>query len=610
MKYGRIFRITTVVLLLVWWLVGLSGTPVMAAPQLNLLPDSGAVGTRITISGENFDSYKGDELRIYFDNDEISASPIVVPQTGSFEFDFNIPEDVEPGEHTLRARSELGSTVALSTFTVLEPEISLSRRSGSVGSKLVVDGEGFCADKVVTIYFGRKILGKVTASSSGEFSYSFTIPESTAGEHAIVAENEEDNYDGVKFTVTPLITLNPGTGAVGDILSVSGNGFAAKSDVSIFFRSDEVAYAKTDEAGTFKPVSFNVPQAPPGTYDVTIKDEKGNTVKYEFTIIAGASVDQTVANVGGELTISGTGFEINGEIVLEFDGVAVATIAADSSGAFQVVFKVPARPHGEHVITVSDGVDTRQIVFEIESEAPSVPVPVLPADKSEARAATYFDWEDVADPSSPVNYRLQIASDGGFAVVIMEKTLTASEYRLSEAEALAAVTADSPYHWRVKAMDAAENESEWSAPRSFLVLAPPAPELFLPENGSQAEAEVYFDWDDVSSSSPPVTYHLQIASDKGFSKLVMEKERLAESEYTVTEEEKLAAVKKDAPYYWRVRAVDDAGNKGKWSAPGSFHVGFYMALPSWVLYVLIAFGVIIIGFLAFWLGRRAAFSQS
>ncbi len=610
MKYGRIFRSTTVVLLLAWWLVGLSGTPVMAAPQINLLPDSGAVGTKITISGENFDSYKGDEIRIYFGNEEINASPIVIPQTGSFQFDFNIPEDAEPGEHTFRLRSELGSTVALNTFTVLDPEISLSNRSGSVGSKLVVDGEGFCAEKMVTIYYDRKVLGTVTASSNGEFSYSFSIPESTAGEHAIVAENEEDNYDGVKFTVTPLITLNQATGAVGSILAISGNGFASKSDVSIFFRYDEVAYAKTDESGTFETASFNVPQTPPGTYDVTVKDEDGNTVKYEFTIIAGASVDQAVANVGSELTISGTGFEVNGEIGLEFDGVAVATIAADSSGAFQVAFKVPAKPHGEHVITVSDGVNTRQIVFEIESEAPSVPVPVLPADKSEARAATYFDWEDVADPSSPVNYRLQIASDGGFAVVIMEKTLTASEYRLSEAEALAAMTADSPYYWRLKAIDGAENESEWSAPRSFLVLAPPAPSLFLPENDSQAEAEVYFNWDDVTSSSPPVKYHLQIASDKGFTKLVMEKEGMAESEYTVTEDEKLAAVKKDAPYYWRVRAVDAAGNKGKWSAPGSFYVGFYLALPSWVLYVLIACGAIIIGFLAFWLGRRAAFSQS
>ena len=609
MKYGRIFRIAVVVILLACGLVGLTGTPAVAAPLLELSPDSGAVGTTVTISGENFDSFKGDEIYIFFDGEEISASPVVVPQTGSFHLDFNIPEDAEPGKHTIRARTEWGSTLSTSTFTVLEPEISLSTESGVVGSKLVVDGEGFYANKVVSVYYDTKILGTLTASATGEFSYSFNVPDSTAGTHDIIAANAKDNYYEVEFEVIPWITINPVTGAVGSIMEVSGNGFASKSDISVFFQYDEVAYAKTDESGTFGLASFNVPLAPPGTYDITVKDEEKNTVKYEFSITAGASIDQTTASVGSELTVSGTGFEANGEIGIEFDGVAVATIAADSSGSFQIVFKVPASKHGEHVITVNDGVNTRQLVFEIESEAPPVPAPLLPGDGNETKAATYFDWEDVDDPSSPLRYQLQIASDGDFAFVVMEKTLAESEYILSDEMALAAVTEDSPYYWRVKAIDGAANESEWSAPRSFLVLAPSTPSLLLPENDGEAEAQAYFSWEDVTSLSPPVTYQLQVASAEDFTELVLEKGGLAESEYTVTEEDKLAAVKKDAPYYWRVRAIDDNGNESEWSAPGSFTVGFYLALPNWALYILIAFGAIIIGFLAFWLGRRTAFSE-
>ncbi len=134
MKYSRIFRIAVVVIFLVCGLVGLTGTPAMAAPLLELSPDSGAVGTTVTISGENFDSLKGDEIYIFFDGEEISASPVVVPQTGSFHLDFNIPEDAGSGEHTIRARTEWGSTLSTSTFTVLEPEISLSTELGVVGS--------------------------------------------------------------------------------------------------------------------------------------------------------------------------------------------------------------------------------------------------------------------------------------------------------------------------------------------------------------------------------------------------------------------------------------------------------------------------------------------
>ena len=609
MKRCRVFRILAVVMLLSVWLLGLSGTPVLAGPEISLSPDSGAVGTTVTISGENWDSFRGDEIHVYFSGDEISASPVVVPQTGVFHFDFNIPGDAEPGENDIRVRAEWGSTLTLSTFTVLEPDISLSRKSGPVGSKLVVDGEGFYADKVVTVYFDSIILNTLTASSSGEFSYSFNVPDSTAGTHDIVVENAEDDYSGAEFEVLPQIALDPDTGSVGSILKVSGTGFDSKSDISVFFQSDEVAFAKTDESGTFEDASFNVPSASPGTYDITVKDEKRNTAKYEFTLIAGISVDQTMANVGSELTINGTGFESGGEIGVQYDGVAVATIAADDDGAFEFVLKVPASPHGEHVISVSDGVNTKQLVFYIESNAPAVPALVTPGDKSMVKSATYFDWENVDDPSIPVRYQLQIASDASFKVVILEKTLTKSAYTLGETETLAAVTAGSPYYWRVKAIDGATNESEWSASRLLLVLAPEAPALLSPENGGEAEAEAYFDWEDVTSLSSPVAYHIQVASADDFAELIMEKEGIAESEYTLTKEEKLPAVKKDAPYYWRVRAVDSAGNEGDWSAPDSFVVGFYLALPNWALYILIAFGAILVGFLAFWLGRRTAFSE-
>jgi hypothetical protein len=606
MKCGKILRIA-VVILLACGLAGMIGTPALAAPLLEPSPESGAVGTRVTVSGENWDSFSGDEIYIFFDNEEIT--PILVPQAGRFQFDFDIPDDAEPGEHIIRARSELGSTLSTSTFTVLEAEISLSAESGVVGSKLVIDGEGFYANKVVSIYFDNKILGTLPASSTGEFSYSFNVPDSIAGEHDIIAANAEDNVYEAEFEVLPLIVINPTTGAIGSIIQVDGNGFASKSDISVFFQYDEVAYAKTDEDGTFEASSFNVPQAPTGTYDVTVEDEEGNTAKYEFSITAGAGIDTDVASVGSELTVTGSGFEASGEIGIEFDGMAVATIVADNNGSFQFVFKVPMTQHGEHIISVSDGTDIKELVFEIESEAPPVPAPLLPGDGSTTRAATYFDWEDVDDPSLPVRYQLQIASDGDFAFLVMEITLAESEYTMGDETAVAAVTKDAPYYWRVKAVDGAANESDWSAPRSFLVLAPPAPALLAPEKDGEAEAEAYFDWEDVTSLSPPVTYQLQVASGKGFAEVVLEKGGLTESEYNATEEEKLPAVKKDAPYYWRVRAIDDIGNEGEWSAPDSFTVGFYLALPNWALYTLIAFGAIVIGFLAFWLGRRTAYGE-
>ncbi len=610
MKSGKILRILTVAILLSLLLAVLPGESALAAPVLNVSPASGAVGTLVTVTGENFDSYKGDDISLFFDSEEITTSPLVVPDTGSFSFDFNIPGGAEPGRHWVRAKGELSSALAVTLFMVPEAEINLSIGAGTVGIEVTIEGEGFYVDKVVTFYYDnrtREMLGTEVTTPGGEFTYSFVIPDSVAGQHEITAENAEGNSAEAEFEVIPSIALNPVSGAAGNILTVSGKGFGPRSDVAIYFKSDEMAYARTNAYGSFQVAYFNVPSIMPGSYDVKVEDEDDNMAKAEFTVVAGANLDKTTVSVGEDLIISGTGFIVGGDITIEYDLKEIATVKADGNGAFRALLRVPISKYGEHLITVNDGESTRQLVFAIESDPPLAPTPLLPKDNREVKAVAYFDWEDVDDFSRPVIYYLQIAMDENFTSLVLERELTESAYALAGDERLAAVKKGASYYWRVKAIDGAGNESEWSTRESFYVAAPPAPKLVLPESDIKAEAETYFDWKDVTSLSPPITYHLQLASDKDFASLVLEKKGLIKSEYTVLEEEKLAAVKKEVPYYWRVKAVDGAANESEWSTPGSFYVGFSLALPGWLIYTLIGLGAVIVGFLAFWIGRRTAY---
>ena len=64
------------------------------------------------------------------------------------------------------------------------------------------------------------------------------------------------------------------------------------------------------------------------------------------------------------------------------------------------------------------------------------------------------------------------------------------------------------------------------------------PILLLPEVATTREAEAYFDREDIKHLSS-VTYTLQIASDKDFTTIVLEKKGLINSKYTIIEEEKL-----------------------------------------------------------------------
>lgn len=74
-----------------------------------------------------------------------------------------------------------------------------------------------------------------------------------------------------------------------------------------------------------------------------------------------------------------------------------------------------------------------------------------------AKSRAYFDWEDVNDPSLPITYTLQIASDADFTSIVLEKrkVLTTQNTPLSKR--------------RVKAIDGASNESGWSGTGSFYV---------------------------------------------------------------------------------------------------------------------------------------------
>ncbi len=64
------------------------------------------------------------------------------------------------------------------------------------------------------------------------------------------------------------------------------------------------------------------------------------------------------------------------------------------------------------------------------------------------------------------------------------------------------------------------------------------PMLLQPEVATTREAEEYFDWGDIKHLSS-VTYTPQIASDKDFTTIVLEKKGLTNSKYTIIEEEKL-----------------------------------------------------------------------
>jgi hypothetical protein len=563
-------------------------TPVLAAPLVTLNPVSGACGTKVTINGTVFDSYKGDDIYIYFDEKEIAGSPLTVPATGTFSILFTIPDETAPGTHRVGIKSEVGSTKFLAEALLqVEPvALNLDVTQGQVGTGVTISGNGFYAERAVTLYYqnmSAEKIGSVTASPTGGFSHGFVIPDSTGGAHRIMAVNDKGNGAEATFTVIPMISPGVDSAGPGQLINVS-----------------------TDDYGNFD-IDFEVPDVKPGAYDIRAQDDKGNLDSARFSVTAGASLSQTTGPVGGGLTICGDGFSAGQAVTVNFDDQPVATTMADNNGTFTVTFNVPASAGGSHTITISDGTTSRQFAFGVESEAPPVPALLLPASASESQAQAYLAWRDVTDASLPVTYNLQLSSDANFGSLVLEKKgLTGPEYILTTAESLRTDSSQTTFFWRVNAVDAARNVSEWSAPWSFYVSAPPVPELLTPSFNSIVELPLHFTWRSVNSLGGPVDYSLHVSRDPDFMSTLLEKTGLTLPEYAVTEEDKLE-LKKGKDYYWRVKAVDRAGNESDWSASGSFNRGSSFHFPGWAAAILIIIGVIAVAILAFRAGRRSAY---
>jgi hypothetical protein len=184
------------------------------------------------------------------------------------------------------------------------------------------------------------------------------------------------------------------------------------------------------------------------------------------------NISATSGKVGSDLIITGAGFEAAGTVTIKFGDEVLDTVLADASGIFVAILKVPSRKAGEYPINISDGTNTEERTFTLEAVPPPIPEPLLPKMGVKAKTPVIFDWESVTAEAEPVSYALQVATDKDFdeGSILLEKTdLVASEYATSESESLELAERETAYYWRIRAIDADENEGEWTGAGEFYV---------------------------------------------------------------------------------------------------------------------------------------------
>jgi len=546
--------------------------PVRAA---GMSTSAGVVGTTVTISALDSGSYS-----IRWDGVEIKQGTL--PGGGSVTF--NVP-DTPGGDHTVAIENPIGTQVLSAQFSVL-PSISVEPNSGVVGDSVTVSGKGFAASEssIKVTYDGTDMKTGITASDKGSWSATFSLPNSVEGSHTIDASGsttQAGDVPDVTLTVSPKITISPVSGGVGTSVAVTGNGFGKdEGGIRVIYDGKDAKTGITaDSKGSWN-TTLAIPSSVKGTHTIDASGastEAGDVPDLTFFVASAMKIKPESGYVGDSVTIEGCGFgSSESGITVTIDGsVAKSDITANSEGCWTTSLVIPASAGGSRFVDAYSGSTTATDVTDAKLNILSKMV-MEPTEGYVGCDITVNGTGFGADKELTIKY----------------DNVAVAANVVSDAKGNFQASFEAPKSPGGKHNIVATDAGGASASGVFTMetTAPSLPQIITPKDGSRVgffdSAAPTFKWADASDPSG-VYYSLQVSDESEFATTVLSKEDLVEAKYAVTEDEALARGK----YYWRIKAVDGAGNDSGWTTPTLVKIGI---MPLWafiiIAVVVIAFG--------------------
>jgi subtilisin len=266
------------------------------------------------------------------------------------------------------------------------PACSLAAPDGVVGSQVQVSCVNFSLSESVRLYWDSTATtykATFTTNLDGAGSTKVTIPDSTGGQHQIIARGLTSGLEiSLPFTVKSGLRLSSTTGKVGSPTFATASGFAANDTIAFTWDGATSPFATgvTSATGNMS-ILLVVPDGAAGPHAVTATGSLPVTpggpaagVTATFTVQPSISVAPFSGKVGTTLTITAKGFKPGELITLSWQDtpsttVPIGQVTASASGGASATWQVPQATSGSHQITaVGSGGSTASTGFTISPD--------------------------------------------------------------------------------------------------------------------------------------------------------------------------------------------------------------------------------------------------
>lgn len=524
-------------------------------------------------------------------------------------------------------------------------DITFAKTSALIGESVTFTGVSFPASApgspvYAIIYFsnentalvgqaiGTNVLvystvAQVQTSTTGTCSGTVTIPTKYSSNNANVAPGTHTMYVTVssapttivnKYTFTIIgnatIAVSPAAGKVDSSVTVSGTNYLASTAVTITFdgiTTTPVSGGTTTVAGALSAVIV-VPEVNAGSHTISVSDGT-STKTATFTVQPDILITPQSGAAGATVLVSGTGFGRRVVPTIYFNSLPVTTVSpvlTDTSGTFTTSFIVPSTitTAGSYTVEADDGTNLATASFTLTVAAQ--PTPTSSATPTTTTPAYQMD---VTASGSDIGAAIMVSGTGFAAssniIVSFGSQVVATETSNATGNFIAQflIPAVASGDHVITVTDGTNTATE-----TFTVTATPpaAPTPSGPTTGATIKPSGTFTWQTAAGNG--TTYELQIASENTFTTgVLVYVTQIPSNSYQLTELQQLQLAGQAEPYFWRVRAVDTAGNAGAWTASTEFYVAKPFSFPTWAIATVAVVGAVLIFGVGYLVGRRTAF---